>query len=116
MKFDNINLPSIYFVGYNLIFQNMTSTVMSVKTDKKLKEKAQKIAKDMGFPLSTLINAYLKQFVRNKTVHFTIKQSDKTIKALDSEFEKIEKDIEKEINMSPKFNKMQDAINFLKKQ
>lgn len=48
----------------------MSTTVMSLKTDKAIKEKAQKIAKDMGFPLGTLINAFLRQFVKTKTVHF----------------------------------------------
>ncbi len=93
----------------------MSSTVMSVKTDKKLKEKAQKIAKEMGFPLGTLINAYLKQFVKNKTIHFSLTPSEKITKTLEKEFEKIEQDIEKEINLSPQFDNMKNALNFLKK-
>ena len=93
----------------------MAPTVMSVKTDKKLKEKAQKIAKKMGFPLGTLINAYLRQFVKSKTVYFSMSQSDTMTKALEKEFEQIEKDIQKETNLSPQFNDMEDAIKYLKK-
>lgn len=93
----------------------MTPTVMSVKTDKKLKEKAQKIAKEMGFPLGTLVNAYLRQFVKNKTVYFTFSPSQKMTKTLEKEFEKIERDIQKDTNLSPSFEKMEDALKYLKK-
>jgi len=93
----------------------MVPTVMSVKTDKKLKEKAQKIAKEMGFPLGTLVNAYLRQFVKSKTVYFSISPSKKMTKALEREFEKIEHDIKKEVNLSPRFDNMGDALKYLKK-
>ncbi len=46
-------------------------TVINIKADKEVKETAQKIAKDLGLPLSTIINAYLKQFIRNKSVYFS---------------------------------------------
>jgi DNA-damage-inducible protein J len=47
-----------------------TKTLLTVKTDKDLKEAAQKVAEELGFSLGTLINAYLKQFVRIKEVSF----------------------------------------------
>jgi len=93
----------------------MNKTVMSVKTDKKLKEQAQKIAKEMGFPLGTLINAYLRQFVKSKTVYFTALQSTTMTKALESELKQIEEDIQNEVNLSPEFKDMKDAIKYLKK-
>jgi len=43
-----------------------------VKADKDVKAKAQRIAKEMGLPLSTVINAYLKEFVRNQVVTFAL--------------------------------------------
>ena len=93
----------------------MAPTVMSVKTDKKLKEKAQKIAKEMGFPLGTLINAFLRQFIKSKTVYFTIAPAETMNKAMEKELEKIENDIKKELNLSPQFENMKDALNYLKK-
>ena len=39
------------------------NTTMLIKTDKALKVKAQKLAKEMGLPLGTLVNNYLKTFV-----------------------------------------------------
>lgn len=44
----------------------MTSTII-LKTDSKLKTDAQKIAADLGISLSTVINNYLKSFVREKS-------------------------------------------------
>jgi len=45
-------------------------TVINIKTDKEVKKNAKKVAEDLGFSLSAVINAYLKQFVRNKEVYF----------------------------------------------
>lgn len=50
----------------------MSKTLLNVKTDKKVKEEAQKIAKELGVPLSTVVNAYLKEFVREKSVHLSL--------------------------------------------
>jgi len=43
-----------------------THTILNVKTDKKLKNEAKKVAEEIGVPLSTVVNAFLKQFVRDK--------------------------------------------------
>jgi len=45
--------------------------VINIKADRDVKEKAQRLARDLGLPLSTVINAYLKQFIRNKEVYFS---------------------------------------------
>lgn len=47
----------------------MTSTVI-VRTDSKLKAKAQKIASDLGLTLSAVVNGYLKDFVQKKSASF----------------------------------------------
>ena len=43
------------------------STTITIKTDKKLHRDAKKTARELGIPLTTVINAYLKDFVREKT-------------------------------------------------
>lgn len=48
-----------------------THTILNVKTDKKLKEEAKKVSAELGVPLSTVINAFLKQFVRDKEITFS---------------------------------------------
>jgi len=51
-----------------------THTILNVKTDKKLKENAKKISAELGVPLSTVINAFLKQFVRDKEITLSANQ------------------------------------------
>ena len=46
-------------------------TILNIKTDKQLKQDAQSIAKELGIPLSTVINAFLRQFIRDKEVTFS---------------------------------------------
>ena len=41
----------------------MKTTMINIKTDKKVKEDAQKLAEELGFTLSGLITASLKQFI-----------------------------------------------------
>lgn len=45
-----------------------TKTILNIKTDKVLKKSAQETAEELGIPLSTAINAFLKQFVREKEI------------------------------------------------
>ena len=45
-----------------------TKTILNIKTDKTLKKSAQETAKELGIPLGTAINAFLKQFVREKEI------------------------------------------------
>ena len=49
-----------------------TKTLLTVKTDKTLKKAAQDVAEELGFSLGTLVNSFLKQFVRDKEVSFSI--------------------------------------------
>lgn len=45
----------------------------SVKLDEETKKEAQKLFKDLGLNLSTAINIFLKQAVREKGIPFYIK-------------------------------------------
>lgn len=48
-----------------------TKTLLTIKTDKVIKNLAQEVAGEIGVPLSTVINAFLKQFVRDREVSFS---------------------------------------------
>lgn len=49
----------------------MQTTVM-FKTDKKLKEAAQKTAKRLGIPFSAVLNESMREFVQKKEITFRI--------------------------------------------
>jgi len=49
-----------------------TKTLITVKTDKSLKKAVDKITEEIGIPLGTLINSFLRQLVRDQRVDFSI--------------------------------------------
>ena len=75
-------------------------TVINIKADKVTKDKAKKIAQELGLSLSAVINAYLKQFVNNKSVYFSTNKSYQMTPELENMIGGIEKDIKKKKNLS----------------
>ena len=61
------------------------TTTMLIKLDKGLKEKAQKTARNLGLPLSTVVSGYLKKFIAEKEITFSQSPipNAKTIKAIE---------------------------------
>ncbi len=47
-----------------------TKTTLLLKTDAKVKKAAQEAAQDIGIPLSTILNAYLRSFARDRRIAF----------------------------------------------
>ncbi len=87
------------------------NTLVNVKVDPQTKRKAQKVAEELGFSLSALINAYLKQLVRTKTVNFSTLEenpSEFMLKTLKQSKEEIGKG-----EISPKFDNADEAISWL---
>lgn len=89
----------------------MNNAVITLKTESELKNKAMKLADELGFSLSSLINAYLKHFVRTETVNFTLEEepSEWMIKQLAES----KKDI-KAGRISPTFTDAKSAVKWLK--
>ena len=52
--------------------------MISVKMDKSLKAAAQKTASALGLPLGTLINACLRQIVRDKEITLSLSETPST--------------------------------------
>jgi addiction module RelB/DinJ family antitoxin len=50
----------------------MNTSVVNVKVDKQVKKQAQEVAEDLGFSLSSLVNGFLRQLIRSKTVNFSM--------------------------------------------
>ncbi len=87
-------------VVYTVVTMN-TKTVINIKADKEVKEQAQYIAERLGVPLSSVINSFLKQFIRIEEVTFST--SVKMTPALESILVEIEKDRKKHRNVSKPF-------------
>lgn len=74
------------------------TTVINIKIDKALKQKAQKLAADLGFSLGTVINAQLRQFLREEKLE--VSTVPKMSRATEQLLGSIEKDIKKGRNLS----------------
>lgn len=99
------NLQNIY----NVNTMN-NSAVINIRTDIKVKTKAREIAEKLGLSLSAVINAYLKQLIRTKSVTFKLQEepSEFLIKSLRAS----QKDIKNGF-VSPTFDNIKDADAWL---
>ncbi|MBI2053345.1 MAG: type II toxin-antitoxin system RelB/DinJ family antitoxin [Candidatus Sungbacteria bacterium] len=86
-------------------------TLISIRTDKTVKDAAKKLAQDLGFPLSTLVNSYLKQFIRTREAHFSV--APRMTPELEAIIEEAERDFAQNKNISPAFSSMKAAIRYL---
>jgi len=56
----------------------MKTAVINIRTKPDVKKMAQEVAEELGLSLGTIINAFLKQFIRTKTIFFTLNDSTPT--------------------------------------
>ena len=89
----------------------MAKTLISIKADTDVKDKAQKVARDLGLPLSTLVNAYLRQLIRTKEAHFYVEGELKP--AVKKRLDRIEKDVREGKNLSPAFHTAKEMDAYL---
>ena len=86
-------------------------SILNVKTDKEVKERAKKLAQELGISLTTVINAGLKQFIRSRSLYVS------SIPRINTELQmflgEVEKDIKNRKNMSRQFSSAQDAVEYL---
>lgn len=59
----------------------MKTAVLNIKIDPKVKNDAQKVADELGFTLSAIINASLKNLARSKTVSFSVLEPSTRLKS-----------------------------------
>jgi addiction module RelB/DinJ family antitoxin len=92
----------------------MNNATIFIKTEPKVKEQAQKAASELGFSLSSILNAFLRQFVKTKTIHFSVTE-EKPSKYLIGLIKKAREDLKKG-DTSPKFASADEAIKWLHQQ
>lgn len=88
----------------------MNTAVVNIKMNPEVKKQAQEVAEELGLSLSAVINGFLKQLIRTKTLTFSASEepSEYMIKAL----KKSEGDLRKG-RVSPTFDDVNDAIAWL---
>lgn len=86
-------------------------TLLNIKTDAEVKRGVKKIAEEIGMPVSTIINAYLKQLIRERRVDFSLPliPNKKTAKRL----RQAHADYEKGRNISPVFESAEEMDAWL---
>lgn len=90
----------------------MATTIINFKTERGIKEKAQKVAKQMGLNLTDIMNIYLRDFIRNKELNIKIEEpTEETAKDIATALKEI-----KEGKTSPTFENIKDAIKWLDKE
>ncbi len=89
----------------------MNKTVINIKADKEVKEEAQDIARKLGMPLSTIINAYLKQFIRTKEIHFSLEGELKP--SVEKRLNRLQKEAVECRNISRSFSGADESIRHL---
>jgi addiction module RelB/DinJ family antitoxin len=85
-------------------------TILNIKTKKDLKEKAQSLASELGVPLTTVVNSYLRQFIRERKL--VLEMEPRVNDSLMEKWHKISLEANK--NISKKFTKATDLITYLK--
>ncbi len=92
----------------------MNTAVINIKTNPETKMKAMTVADEMGLSLSALVNAFLKQLIKTKTVTFSAREEEPSdyLKAL---IKQAEKDYKKG-NTTPAFKDPKDFIAYLHKE
>ena len=89
----------------------MKTTMINIKMDRKVKEQARKLAEELGFSLSSLVTASLKQFIRTREVQFSA--LPRMTPYLEGVIREVEKDIKAKKNLSPVFTNTGDIDAYL---
>ena len=87
-------------------------TIINIKTEPEVKESAQNLAAELGLSLSAILNGYLKQFIRSRSVYFSTEyqMSDELEELLDV----VEEDIKHGRNLSKDISSVEENTNYLK--
>ena len=88
-------------------------TVISVKVDKDVRDKARKAAAAVGLPLSTIVNNGLKQFIQEERIVFQTDKAYRMSNKLERKLVQIDADIRAGRNSSRGFTDMKEMNRYL---
>ena len=87
------------------------TTVLNVKIDKDLKEQTQALASTMGLPVSTVVAAGLREFVRTRAITFS--EPPRLRPEVEAELVALSLAAKTGQGMSPVFSNAEDAFVWL---
>jgi antitoxin component of RelBE/YafQ-DinJ toxin-antitoxin module len=91
----------------------MTKTILNIKTDPQVKRQIQEFAAELGIPVSVIMNAQIKQMLRDRRIVLSteLEPTPYLVKIM----EEVEKDLKTGRNMSPVFSSAKDMLEHLEK-
>ena len=90
----------------------LDKTILNVKLNKSLKQDAQELADELGVPLSTIVVANLKEFVRSRSI--TVSALPRLKPEIEKELGQAVADYKQGKNISPILHNGKEASDFLK--
>ena len=87
------------------------ATVLNVKIDPELKRQAQATAKRLGLPLSTVVAAGLREFVRTRSI--TISEPPRLRPEVEEELLQMSRRARSDVGLSPAFGDLDSAFEWL---
>jgi antitoxin component of RelBE/YafQ-DinJ toxin-antitoxin module len=93
--------------------KTLDKTIFNVKLDKSLKHDAQALADELGVPLSTIVIANLKEFVRSRSL--TISALPRLKPEIEAELGEAIDDYRKGKSVSPVLHDPETVADYLKK-
>lgn len=91
---------------------NLDKTIINVKVSKALKREAQELADEIGVPLSTIVIANLKDFVRSRSL--TVSALPRLKLTVERELGEAIGDYNKGVNVSAKLSTPKAVTDYLK--
>lgn len=96
---------------YTLYILSIMKTVINIKTEKEIKREAQKVAQELGFSLSAIINAQLRQLIKEKETYFSV--TPKMTLYLEKVVNQAREDYKNRKRISPVFSFAKEALDHL---
>jgi addiction module RelB/DinJ family antitoxin len=114
MDADHERYPGAISQNITVVYTSVMQTVLNVKTDAKLKKEAQKLAKELGLPLSAVVTRLLRDFVRDGEIAFS--SAPRMTPALEELIGRFETDRAKGVGVSRTFDSVEDVLEYLDNQ
>jgi addiction module RelB/DinJ family antitoxin len=86
-------------------------TMINIKTDRAVKERAQRVARELGLNLSMVVNASLRQMIRSQAVYFST--APQMTPELENLIGRARTDYKRRRNISPLLTSNKEVLDYL---